>query len=116
YRMMLPSVRHLVLRPMLRAALVAAAIFLSSTCAAQDPPSNQDLYLDAMKSIAEGRQDDADDTLTRLIEHEPQHAGAWLDLAIIQCELGRAAEAERLFTIIEARFSPPPGIEEVIAM
>jgi hypothetical protein len=81
----------------------------------QSATAQQDLYLDAMKSISEGRQQDADDALNRMIEQEPQHAGAWLDLAIIQCELGHAAEAERLFTIIESRFSPPPGILEVIA-
>ncbi len=76
--------------------------------------TQQDLYLDVMKSISEGRQQDADDALTRMIEQEPQHAGAWLDLAIIQCELGREKEAQHLFDFIEAHFSPPPGIMEVI--
>ncbi|HJV84304.1 MAG TPA: tetratricopeptide repeat protein [Noviherbaspirillum sp.] len=77
--------------------------------------AQQDLYMDAMHSIAEGRPDEASDALMRMIEQEPQHAGAWLDLAIIQCELGHAVEAERLFQIIEERFAPPPGIREVIA-
>jgi len=77
--------------------------------------AQQDLYLDAMQSIAEGRKTDASQALTRMVEQEPQHAGAWLDLAIIQCELGHANEAQRLFHIIETRFSPPPGIMEVIA-
>ncbi|HEX7636436.1 MAG TPA: tetratricopeptide repeat protein [Noviherbaspirillum sp.] len=80
-----------------------------------DTHVQQDLYLDAMRSITEGRQDDASEALTRMIEQEPQHAGAWLDLAIIQCELGHAAEAERLFQTIEARFAPPPAILEVIS-
>lgn len=75
----------------------------------------QDLYLDAMRAIAEGRQSDASNALTHLIEREPHHAGAWLDLAIIQCQLGHANEAERLFHAIESRFSPPPGILEVIS-
>lgn len=75
----------------------------------------QDLYLDALQSISDGRQTDASEALIRMIENEPQHAGAWLDLAIIQCELGRGAEAERLFAAIESRFSPPPVILEVIA-
>lgn len=75
----------------------------------------EQLYMDALHSISEGRTSDASDALMRMIEQEPQHAGAWLDLAIIQCELGRAEEAERLFQIIESRFSPPPGIREVIA-
>jgi hypothetical protein len=73
------------------------------------------LYIDAMRSLNEGRQSDASDSLMRMIEKEPQHAGAWLDLAIIQCELGHAEEAERLFKTIETRFSPPPVIVEVIA-
>lgn len=75
----------------------------------------QDLYLDAIKSMSEGRKNDASDTLMRLVEQEPQHAGAWLDLAIIQCELGHSEEAERLFKAIESRFSPPPAIMEVIS-
>lgn len=76
--------------------------------------AQQDLYLDALRSISEGRQTDASEALIRMIEQEPQHAGAWLDLAIIQCELGRGAEAERLFQTIENRFSPPPVIQAVI--
>lgn len=74
----------------------------------------QDLYLDAMRALSEGRANDASDTLTRMLEQEPQHAGAWLDLAIIQCQLGYTKEAERLFQAIESRFAPPPGIMEVI--
>jgi len=89
------------------------------------PPGQPDLYQDAMHFLTDGRQDDASEALTKMItqqpqQHvpariEPQHAGAWLDLAIIQCALGHAAEAERLFQAIESRFSPPPGILEVIA-
>lgn len=76
--------------------------------------AQQELYLDALNSLSEGRQNDASDALSRMLEQEPQHAGAWLDLAIIQCELGHAVEAERLFREIESRFAPPPGIQEVI--
>nr|WP_315401716.1 tetratricopeptide repeat protein [uncultured Duganella sp.] len=109
----------------LRAALAAAALLLASLLwtapagAADDeppPPTQQqdELYLQAMRALAEGRADQATDLLMRFLEKEPQHAGAWLDLAISQCELGHGAEAERLFTEIEQRFSPPPGIVEVI--
>ena len=82
---------------------------------AQNDYVQQDFYLDAIQSIVDGRKQDASDALTRMIQQEPDHAGAWLDLAIIQCELGRAEEAERLFAAIESRFRPPPGIMEVIA-
>lgn len=95
--------------------MVALMLAACAQAHSQTALAQQDLYLDAMKSISEGRQKDAEDTLTRMVEQEPQHAGAWLDLAIIQCELGHAVEAERLFHIIESRFSPPPGILEVIA-
>lgn len=82
---------------------------------AQTAQLPQELYLDALQSIAEGRQDDASETLRRMIGNEPQHAGAWLDLALTQCGLGHAEEAERLFRAIEERFAPPPVILEVIA-
>lgn len=72
------------------------------------------LYEDALQSIAEGRKQDANQALRRVIEQEPQHAGAWLDLALIQCSLGRPDEAERMFRTIEERFAPPPGIVELI--
>jgi hypothetical protein len=74
----------------------------------------EDLYLQAMRALADGHAEQATDLLMRFLEKEPQHAGAWLDLAISQCELGHGAEAERLFSEIEQRFTPPPGIMEVI--
>lgn len=84
------------------------------------PPSDPDtaqqtLYQEALQSLAEGRKSDASATLSRLIEQEPQHAGAWLDLALIQCGLGNADEAERLFANVESRFSPSREILELIA-
>lgn len=75
----------------------------------------QELYRQALQSIAEGRKDDASATLSRVIKQEPQHAGAWLDLALIQCSLGHGDEANRLFAIIEVQFNPPPGIVELIS-
>jgi len=80
------------------------------------PPATdpQELYREALQSIAEGRRNDASDTLKRVIEQEPLHAGAWLDLALLQCSLGYRAEAERLFANIEQQFSPPPEIQKLI--
>jgi hypothetical protein len=101
------------------AALLFAAVSAQAMADASRaaPASGQTaLYLDAINSLADGRTDDASVALTRMIEQEPQHAGAWLDLAIIQCEMGHAEEAERLFRAIEQRFSPPAGIMEVIAI
>lgn len=73
------------------------------------------LYDNALQSIAEGRKNDASETLMQVIEKESLHAGAYLEVALIQCSLGRAAEAERLFAIVETRFNPPLAILELIA-
>lgn len=77
-------------------------------------PVSRDLYLEAMQAITEGRKKDASRMLQLMKEAEPQHAGAWLDLALIQCELGNGDEAERLFQDIERRFQPPPEIMQII--
>jgi len=81
---------------------------------AASEPTAQVLYENALQSISEGRKEDASATLARVIEQEPQHAGAYLEVALIQCSLGRSDEAERLFAIIETRFNPPPGIVDLI--
>lgn len=79
------------------------------------PPTEvQRLYDSALQSIAEGRKADASEMLMRVIEKESLHAGAYLEVALIQCSLGRSDEAERLFAIIETRFNPTPEILEII--
>lgn len=82
---------------------------------APDPDEIQLLYREALQSIAEGRKQDAKDALERVVSREALHAGAWLDLALIQCGLGNQAEAERMFRHIETAFAPPPSILELIA-
>ncbi|MYM37671.1 tetratricopeptide repeat protein, partial [Duganella sp. FT94W] len=74
----------------------------------------EELYREAVRALEEGRAEEASRLLLRFLEGEPQHAGAWLDLAISECQLGRAVEAERLFQQIQERFVPPPGIVEII--
>lgn len=103
---------------MLCMVLAAAA---SQGCAqAQDTSRvQQDLYQDALQSIAEGRRNDASRELREQIEKEPLHAGAWLDLAMTQCALGHSDEAERLFATIETRFAPKemtPGWYEMLRL
>ncbi|RFP11902.1 bacterial transcriptional activator domain-containing protein [Duganella sp. BJB475] len=98
-----------------RALLAVAALVLSPLAPAQtEDGENQQLYRQALQSIAEGRNTDASETLRRVIEGEPLHAGAWLDLALIQCALGHEDEAERMFEIIRSRFNPSPGIVQLI--
>lgn len=95
--------------------LTVLAFNCSGPLLAQTPEISQDLYMEALQSIAEGRQNDASEALRRMIEKEPQHAGAWLDLALTQCELGHAEEAEQLFQTIIKRFAPPPVLMDLIA-
>lgn len=75
----------------------------------------ENLYQDALEALGEGRRTDASRALERLVDAEPTHAGAWLDLALIQCSLGNADEAERMFAIIETRFNPSREILELIS-
>jgi hypothetical protein len=98
-------------------APVAAADVTTAAGAAPavlDDPQ-QALYQEALLALAEGRRQDASEALRRLIAAEPRHAGAWLDLALIQCSLGYGDEAERLFANIETRFNPSRDILELIA-
>ncbi|NYE61703.1 hypothetical protein FHW58_002910 [Duganella sp. 1224] len=92
-----------------------SGMLLATGASAQQAPVDEDLYLSAMQSIAEGRRADASLILERLIARGPQHAGEWLDLAMIQCALGNDADAEALFLRIEREFQPPPGIRDIIA-
>ncbi|ALK98770.1 hypothetical protein AB595_02285 [Massilia sp. WF1] len=100
-------------------AALAAALSPCLTQAqapANEPAAEQEmLYQSALRLLAEGRLEDAAAMLQRVVSQEPRHAGAWLDLAISQCELGNAAEAERLFRTFEQRFPSPPGIAETIS-
>jgi hypothetical protein len=73
-----------------------------------------DQYLEALKAMNEKRHADAKLLLEKLIADQPQHAGALLDLAIMQCTLGNKAEAERLFAYLITHFAPPPAIVEII--
>lgn len=104
-------------------AALLASLALGSAHAADAPPDAPDasqaeqqaLYQQALQALSEGRRTDASQLLRRLIGEEPQHAGAWLDLALIQCSLGNGDEAERLFATVETRFAPSRDILELIA-
>jgi hypothetical protein len=102
---------------LLALALAGCAAPAQTQPAPGTAPLQQDLYQDALQSIAEGRRNDASRELQRLVEKEPLHAGAWLELALTQCGLGYSDEAERLFATIETRFAPAtptPGWESIL--
>jgi hypothetical protein len=99
-------------RRALRAAIAAAWLATSSPAARADAPG----YDEALHALREGRAGDAAALLQELVRRMPAHAGAWLDLGLAFCELGRARDAEQVFAHIEASFSPGPAIREVIAL
>jgi hypothetical protein len=100
-------------------AYAAFSLLLAGAAYAQElpvtAPPEQDLYLQALQSIAEGRRADASAELRLLIKQAPDHAGAWLELALTQCSLGNSDDAERMFATIETRFEPSAAILELIA-
>lgn len=71
-------------------------------------------YQSALRLLSEGRIEEARAAFRTVVAHQPEHAGAWLDLAILQCGMGMAEEAETLFGQIQERFNPPPAIQELI--
>jgi len=96
-------------------SVLLGGLLLTIFAWAEEPPVEEDLYMTAMQSIADGRRADASLILERMIARGPRHAGEWLDLAMIQCALGHAGDAETLFQRIEQDFAPPQGIRDVIA-
>lgn len=93
---------------------VLSFLFVGAAAAATTPDQVRDLYLEAVRLMTDGRNEEASAAFEHLIELEPQHAGAWLELALNHCTLGHPAEAERMFREIEVRFAPSAGILEVI--
>lgn len=81
---------------------------------AQKETAEAALYREAMEALAEGRRSDASAILRRLIA-DPRQAGALLDLALTQCGLGNADEAERLFAMLETRVRLSPDMMILIA-
>lgn len=92
--------------------LLLALNLFPAACAAEAEAG--DAYADAVRLLLDGRLDDARAALEQIAVQAPEHAGAWLDLAILQCNLGRAEEAMALFDAITVRFDPPPAIRQVI--
>jgi len=109
---------HLKIPLWLRAVVVLLILIRVGPAGAEasSPKDTVDHYQEAMQALSEGRVEDARSELGVLIATEPEHPGAWLDLATLRCSLGDASEAERLFREIETRFDPPSGILEIISL
>ncbi|UGQ45477.1 tetratricopeptide repeat protein [Massilia endophytica] len=100
----------------MKTALLALLLLCGAACAQEVKPeaAAPDLYMEAMRALGEGRADEADLLLQRMITEGPRNPGEWLDLALLQCALGHAKEAETLFQDIETNFDPPPSVADII--
>ncbi len=74
------------------------------------PPS----YDAALEALLAGNEREAVRRLWQIIETDPAHAGAWLDLGLIYCDNGMAGAAGRIFAHIERRFDPAEAILQLI--
>jgi hypothetical protein len=88
--------------------------FVALCCVCGSATAEDTAYQNALRLLSEGRVEEARESLQSVIAQQPEHAGAWLDLAILLCGMGLADEAESLFGKILKRFDPPPAIQELI--
>jgi hypothetical protein len=101
-------------RSALTAGCTAFLLLLGTHALGQESPVDT-RYQEALSALNNHDPDVAMARLESLIANLPEHAGAWLDLAILVCQSGASGRAEDLFRHIEERFAPPPAIREVIA-
>lgn len=73
-------------------------------------------YDAALEALLAGDEREAARRLWRIVETDPGHAGAWLDLGLIYCDSGMAAAAARIFDHIERRFNPAEAIRQLIEL
>jgi hypothetical protein len=93
---------------LLAAALCVWASVANAQTAAID---GEALYQQALHWMADGRNAEAREALLQLLALQPEHAGAWLDLAVLHCNMGQDQEAEALFATVTDRFAPPPALQ-----
>lgn len=123
------------------AVVLGAACFVAVPAAAADArdpvagltAADPRAALEALQAGQEGRPGDPDDdyrlgiaaleagelqlaldALERVVLHQPNFAGAWLDLAIVHARLRDAASAEAILAHVEQTFDPPPALRAQI--
>lgn len=72
------------------------------------------LYDESLLLIEAKKTSAAIGLLTQVVEVQPDHAGAWLDLAMLHCQEGNAAATRSLLDHIEQRFKPNPQLRLLI--
>jgi len=72
------------------------------------------IYEQALELIGQGEVDRATKILEAVVEKDPTNAGAWLDLALLYCQSGRALLAADTFDTLTRKFQVPPSILSLI--
>lgn len=71
-------------------------------------------YQEALAAVAMNERERAQAMLETLVSRQPRHAGAWLDLALLYCDLGDSEKSQAILARIEAEFDPSPVIRDLI--
>ncbi|MEW5973240.1 MAG: CHASE2 domain-containing protein [Pseudomonadota bacterium] len=81
-----------------------------------DPAASETetLYQEALTALRVGQYQHAIQLLKRLIARHPNHAGAYLDLALAYHRAGDRQAAEATLNQLLSRFDPPPAIRLII--
>ena len=99
-----------------RAWLLLTLCLVSFFSFAQEPdtPPGEDLYIQGLNWMARNELQRARALMERAIDLNPNNAGARMDLSLIYCQLGEVRKANEMWDEIEARFSPPATLTEVM--
>ncbi len=114
-----PSERHRKHTGARLALLLLAGLTLLPATAEPSPvnPAATDtdtLYQEALTALRAGQHQHAIQLLKRLIARHPNHAGAYLDLALAYHRAGDRQAAEATLNQLLSRFDPPPAIRLII--
>lgn len=92
--------------------VVVAALLRPVLAAAED--AGDAAYAQAQASMHTENWPEAIERLETLRRTTPEHAGALLDLAVLYCRIGDIAKTDAALDQLEADFSPPPAIQQLI--
>ncbi len=98
-------------------AFVIFTLVGSISVAQSISPTNSDfdaLYEEAQAAMSAGDRVRAISLMERVIQLNPQSAGALLDLALLYCELGEAGASDQWFSELERRYTLPESIKFLI--
>ncbi len=72
------------------------------------------VYERALYALSQGDRDLAISLLKQVVQLNPNSAGAWVDLGLAYCDLGRTDLANEAFQLLERKFQLPTLIQQTI--